>query len=351
MNLFLEKLYYQNSLKSWGISLLIILLSFLGGRALFWFFKKFVRKIISKSKLRIDDILIQSAETPLVAFIVNYGIYFGVSRLKLPTRLDHFVHNFFIGIATMCVTWFCVRFIKNIFDVYLSPMVKKTENQLDDQLLPVLKKGSIIIIWILGGVVALNNAGLDVGALVAGMGIGGLALAMAAKDTLSNFFGGITIFTDRTFKLGDRVKLNGFEGIVEEIGLRSTRLRTLEGRIVTIPNAKFTESIIENVTLEPSRKIIQKLGLTYSTDVKQLKMAQEILKKLADDDFRTENKSIISFSEFADSSLVLTFIYYIKRGEDIFQVMNDINFAILENFNQSGLDFAFPSQSIYLEKN
>lgn len=105
-------------------------------------------------------------------------------------------------------------------------------------------------------IVALNNAGYDVGALIAGLGIGGLALAMAARDTVSNVFGGFTIFTDRPFTLNDRIKVSGFDGTVDEIGIRSTRLRTLAGTLVTIPNSTFSESAVENVSAEPSRKVV-----------------------------------------------------------------------------------------------
>ena len=136
---------------------------------------------------------------------------------------------------------------------------------MDDQLLPVVRKGLRATIWILGILVALNNAGYNVGALLAGLGIGGLALAMAAKDTVANIFGGVTIFTDKPFKINERIKLGGFDGTITEIGIRSTRLKTLEGRVVTIPNAKFTGGMVENVSMEPSRKVVLNLGLVYDT--------------------------------------------------------------------------------------
>jgi len=156
-----------------------------------------------------------------------------------------------------------------------------------------------------------------VGALLAGLGIGGLALAMAAKDTVANVFGGITIFTDKPFKINDRVKLNGFDGNITEIGIRSTRLKTLEGRIVTIPNSKFTDGMVENVTLEPSRKVVLNLGLVYDTSSAQMEKAMELLKEIGEKNPSTEENVLVGFNDFGASALGLIFIYYIRKDGDI----------------------------------
>src|SRR5690606_4696085 len=125
-------------------------------------------------------------------------------------------------------------------------------NDLDNQVLPIVQKGVRTVIWSIGIIVALNNAGYDVGALIAGLGIGGLALAMAAKETVSNMFGGLMVFTIKTFKIGDRIRINGFDGFVSEISFQVTRMKTLEGRLVTIPNSLFIGNIVENVSAEPT---------------------------------------------------------------------------------------------------
>jgi MscS family membrane protein len=205
-------------------------------------------------------------------------------------------------------------------------------------------------IWAIGVIVALNNAGYDVGALIAGLGIGGLALAMAAKDTVSNIFGGFTIFTDRPFTINDRVKVAGYDGVIREIGVRSTRLETLEGRVVTIPNSKFSDTPVENVTLEPSRKVSVNLGLTYDTTPEKMKQAMEILKEIANNHESLEEKVLLSFNAFGDFAMNILFIYYIKSGADILAAQSDINMAILDRFNGAGLEFAFPTQTLYTKQ-
>ena len=193
---------------------------------------------------------------------------------------------------------------------------------------------------------AIDNAGYKIGPLLAGLGIGGIALAMAAKDTIANIFGGFTIFTDKPFMVKDRIKIDGFDGFVEEIGLRSTRVRTLDGTQVTIPNSHFSDSAVENITREPTRKVVLNLGLTYDTTPANMEKARKLLKQIATKNNGVNDKFLISFNAFGDFSLGILFIYYIKKSADILETQNDMNNEILTKFNESGLSFAFPTQSI-----
>jgi len=195
-----------------------------------------------------------------------------------------------------------------------------------------------------------DNTGFDIGAVLAGLGIGGLALAMAAKDLVSNVFGGITIFTDKPFKIKDRIKIGGFDGIVEEIGIRSTKIRTLEGRVVTVPNAKFTDSMVENVSVEPSRKVVLNLGLIYDTKPDQMQLAMDTLREIVSSHNSTEETIHLAFNKFGDSSLGILLIYYIRKGEDILKTQTDINLAIISRFTENKLEFAYPTQTILTQQ-
>ncbi len=252
---------------------------------------------------------------------------------------------------TINFTWLIARTIDTLIKEYLTPLVSGSENQLDDQLLPLARKGIRTIIWTLGIVLALNNAGYNVGALLAGLGIGGIALAMAAKDTVANMFGGLTIFVDKPFAINDRIKIGGYDGVVEEIGIRSSRIRTLEGRLVTIPNHKFTDSFVENVSSEPNRKISMNLGLTYDTPPEKMELALKILKNIQVNDRGLDDKIWLVFNSFGDFSLGINFVYYISAGQDKTEVQSRINLEILNRFNQEGLEFAFPTQTIFTVQN
>lgn len=164
-------------------------------------------------------------------------------------------------------------------------------------------------------VIGLNNAGYDVAALLAGLGIGGLAMAMAAKDTVANIFGGFTIFTDQPFRVGDRIKAAGYDGEVQEIGVRSTRLKTLEGRIVTIPNSQIADSPVENVSCEPSRKVTLNLGLTYDTTPEGMAKAMVILDEINAEHPNTEDNAKVFFNAFGDFAMNIQYIYYITKSQ------------------------------------
>jgi len=350
INEILTRTYYGNEVIAWLVAFLIILASVVVGKIVYWISGNVIKKLTKKTKTRLDDILVDMIEEPAVFGITIAGIWFAAKSLTLSESATTFFWNGFQLLIVFDVAWLITRVFDSLYQEYLVPLADKTKSDLDDHLLPIVRRSTNIIVWALAIIIALNNAGYNVGALLAGLGIGGLAFAMAAKDTISNIFGGITIFTDKPFKIGDRVKIAGFDGNIKEIGLRSSRLQTLEGRIVTIPNSKFTDSPIENVTKEPSRKVLMNIGLTYDTTPKNIEKAMKILESISKKNKGINKNYKISFTEFGDSAMNIMYIYYIKKEADILKTKTEINMAILNQFNKAKLDFAFPSQSIYIEK-
>lgn len=343
----LQQNYYGNPLQTWLLSLVVILLSLLLGKLLYWFFSKVARVFTSRTKTRVDDIIVDRIEEPVVTLLIVTGIWFGLRLLVLPAAAEHAVANAYHILLALLIGWMLTRLFDAFNEEVLKPWAAKTENDLDDQLLPIFSKGVKLIIWAMVIIIGLNNAGYDVGALLAGLGIGGLALAMAAKDTVSNIFGGFTIFSDQPFRINDRIKVAGYDGTVKEIGVRSTRLITLEGREVAIPNAKFADAPVENISREPNRKVILNLGLTYDTTPEKMQLAMDTLKQIADTNGNTEEKTVIAFNAFGDFALNVLFVYYIKKDADIAGTQTAINMEILKQFNSHGLEFAFPTQTLY----
>jgi len=343
----LQEVYYGNTLMAWIISLGVILLSVILGKVIYWVFSKVVRAFTSKTATKVDDIIIDMIEEPVVFAIIASGIWFGLTLLVLPDMFSSAISNSYSLILSLLVGWVAVRLFDALYHEYLLPWASNTDNDLDDQLMLILRKGVKMIIWVLAIVIGMNNAGYDVGALIAGLGIGGLALAMAAKDTVSNVFGGFTIFTDKPFRLNDRIVVGDYDGTVEEIGVRSTRLRTLAGRVVTIPNAQFSDEPVENISVEPSRKIVLNLGMTYDTTPDQMQGAMDTLRAIGEANSNTEEKIVIAFNGFGDFALNIMFIYYIRKGCDIGGTQTEINMEILRQFNDKKLEFAFPTQTLY----
>lgn len=344
---FLGQLFYGNTIKNWLISFGIILGAIIIGKILYWAIGKFAKRLTARTKTGLDDILVDKLEEPVVYGLVIIGFYWGFHRLSFTEGVDKFFSHLFIVIFTLNVTWLIVRTIDALIEEYIVPIVNKSESDLDDQLLPIVRKTMKAIMWALGIIIGLNNAGFDVAALIAGLGIGGLALALAAQDTVKNIFGGLMVFLDKPFKIKDRITINGMDGFVEEIGIRSTRLRTLEGRLITIPNAQFSDNPVENITAEPSRKIVVNLGLTYETSPDKMELAMQLLQDIAKSNPKTEDNVLVSFNSWGDFSLGIVFIYYIKFPEDILMVQTEINMEVLKQFNANGLDFAYPTQMLY----
>ena len=343
----LTKTYYNNTIAGWGKALLIVVAALVVGKILYWISKNLLSKLTSKTKTKFDDIVLDLVEEPIVFGFTAAGVWFGLQTLTLNEAAQSAIGKGFKFVIVLAITWMAARLLNSIFTFYLTPLAEASENDLDDQVLPIIRKGTSLTVWSIGIIVALNNAGYDVGAVLAGLGIGGLALAMAAKDTVSNFFGGVTIFTDQPFKLGDRVRVAGFDGTIEEIGIRSTRMRTLAGTLVTIPNSVFSDSSVENISEEPSRKVSLNLGLTYDTSPESMEQGLSILREIAANNSNLEEKIVLSFNAFGDFAMNILFIYYIVKDADIMGTQTEVNMEVLRRFNAAGLEFAFPTQTLY----
>ena len=341
--------FLGNPLSEWAIALAYILGSVILARIVYKIFSNRVKKWTAGTKTEIDDVIVDAVEEPISIAMVLLGFWLGYSHLHFPST-DEFMEKVFHIAVVLTATWLAARVINSIVTHLLSKMSENKQESMVNDMAPILKKTLGFSIWSLGIITAMNNAGYDVGALLAGVGIGGIAMAMAAKDFVANIFGGITVFIDRPFRVGDRVKVSGIDGTVIEIGIRSTRISTLEGRTVTIPNNQFTNSVVENVTAEPSRKVRIQLGLTYDATPESIELAIATLKTIVDKHPHTEEDVTVWFSGFGDFSLNVNCNYYINKQGHWANTPSEINLSILQQFNALNLDFAFPTQTIILDK-
>lgn len=348
MEEFILREFLGNSLQSWFLSFTIIMFTIFASIGI----KKFLNifKQNPNTKLKLANILVNNLTQPIIFCLLLIGIWISLHTLNMSDGMFGVISKTYHFIIILNITWLINRIFNSLVEEYVEPFVAKTESDLDDHLLPVIKKTLSVVIWAIGIIIAMDSVGYDVGALIAGLGIGGIAIAMAAKDSISNIFGGFNIFTDKPFKIGDRIKIGGYDGSVVEIGIRSTRLKTLDGTLVTIPNSKVTDSMVENVTREPSRKVVLNLGLTYETSSQNIEIAMNILRDIAMHKDGVNDDYVVGFNAFNDSALNIIFIYFIETGGDILKIMTEINLEILSKFNAAKLDFAFPTQTINLVK-
>ncbi|MBS1266843.1 MAG: Small-conductance mechanosensitive channel MscMJ [Candidatus Woesearchaeota archaeon] len=341
----LAKTYYNNTVKEWLYALLIIFGVAIIAKIFYKIIGSILKRLTSKTKSKIDDIFIDMLEEPLVFALILGGAWFGLNTLVLSDAIKALLVKAFHFLIAIDIAWLLARLFEAIYEEYIVPFAKNTDTELDDQILPLIRKGVKSIIWALGIVIALNNAGYNVGAILAGLGIGGIALAMAAKDTISNIFGGIAIFTDQLFLIGDRIKISGIDGVVEEIRLRSTKVRTMQGRLTTIPNSEFISAAVENVSSEPSRKVKVTLGVSCDLSKKKMQKAMKIVNDLLE-----KNKNVVkhsvAFNGFGDFTFDIFVIYYIKKGAGVLDTKTQVNLEILNQFNKHKIDMPYPTQVV-----
>jgi len=248
---------------------------------------------------------------------------------------------------------YVVYCLVDVVDQYLTGLAERTESKVDDILAPLLGRSIRITIAV---IVLLNVAtvvsGKSIMTILAGLGVGGLAVALAAQDTVKNFFGSLVILGDRPFEIGDRIIVDGHDGPVERVGFRSTKIRTLDGHLVTVPNSEMVNKTVQNVGKRPYIRRVSNLTITYDTPPDKVTRAVEIVKDiLADHEgMAPDLPPRVFFNGFNDCSLNVLMIYWF-HPPDYWRYMafsERINMLILERFNEDGIEFAFPTQTLYL---
>ena len=345
----LENELWGNSIENWGISILIILGAIIIVKLLSLLGKKVIKPFVTGTDNHLDDVIFYSLEAPVKFAIILLGIWIAIHRLVYPDSFVKVVDNAYSILIVLDITWFFGRLFSSLLQVYWG----KQSNGQANKMMPIIKRTILVIVWLIGIVMALSNVGVNISALLGTLGIGGIAFALAAQDTVKNVFGAFTILTDKPFSIGDTIRVDSYEGTVVDVGVRSTKIMNYDKRIITFPNYKITDTSIVNISSEPMRRVVLNLGLTYDTTSEKMKEALELLKSIPK---RVENVSsnpsdiVAVFTEYSDSALVIMYIYFIEKQGDILGVTSNMNMEILAAFNKAGLNLAFPTRTVYIQK-
>lgn len=280
------------------------------------------------------------------------GVWLGVVLLQGERGIDlDLQSSWLISTELPFVLWFALRLTDNLTGIWLEK-AKLTEGTYDDQLAPFVRAGVKATLIIVAVIMIIQNAGGDVGSLLAGFGIGGVAIAMASKDAIANLFGSLVIFIDRPFQIGDWVEIGGQEGTVEEVGMRVTRIRTFANSLITVPNAQLTTTAINNWSRMQKRRIKLTLGISYGATADQVAAAVEAIREVLRNDERIDQSfSLVNFTDFGASSLDI-FVYCFTtttRWDEYMQVRQEVLLEFMRSVEKLGLSFAFPSTSVYVE--
>jgi MscS family membrane protein len=323
---------------------------------LFLFFKKIFatyilnsfKFITSKTKTNLDDKFIDAIEGPLKFLFVIGGVYFFFYFLNIHHPI---VMHILKAMLIFDVFWVLYNLISEFEESLFKVLGRfgKASREFTGFLIKITK----IVIISIGVIALLQDWGINVTGFIASLGLGGLAFALAAKDTAANIFGGIAILTDNIFKIGEWVKIGNVEGIVEDIGMRTTKIRAFDKRLIIVPNATIANTSVENFSRRDKRRVMMRIGLTYSTSTETLKKIVEEIREmlLNHKEIAKDESLLIYFDQFDDSSLSIFCYFFTTTAiwQDYLRIREDINLKIKEIVERNGSSFAFPSNSIYFE--
>lgn len=348
---FFSKKFYGSTLKEWLIALSIILGAIIVGRILYWFFTKIVRIFTERTETKLDDIIIDKIEEPIVAAIVIAGFWWGISYLHFKPKTKEQIEGFIYLIIILDVAWLIVRTIDGLIEEYIVPLVEESESNLDDAILPIARRGFKVIVWVIAVVVGLNNAGYDVATVLAGLGIGGVALAIGARTTIMNIFGGLSVLINQPFKIGDRILISGHDGYVQEIGLSNTRLRTfIDDFLVTIPNKVFTDKEVVNISAASGVKGVFYLNISTTTPGKKITALTKFLQDLSINHEYVEADNKTTLQEFSDFSVMVRYVFYIKNNAPYWDTKTELGVRIMNYFEEQNIMFAQRRMTFYTEE-
>lgn len=363
MNDFLSRELLNNSYQAIGTSLLILLIGYVLRKSasrslshlLFRLFKKF-------SKGTGHDQFVSLLIRPFQGIILLVSLYLALVPLKFPElmHLDgeeiktarDIMHRVYGAAIIGVVTWLVLRMVDFIIMV-LYERAQETEDKSDDQIILFMKDLIKVLVVIFASFFILSAIfHVNITSLIAGLGIGGLAVALAAQDTLSNLLASFIIFLDKPFKAGDTVNFDDITGTIEKVGFRSTKVRTLEKSLLTVPNKSLTDGPLNNITESPFRRVKFIVGLTYGTTSAQIQTIIDEISAVLKEHEETKDDFTVAFSDFGAYSMdiMVLFFVYSNDWEKMVRVKEEINFKIMHIVEKNGCDFAFPTQTIHVEK-
>lgn len=333
------------------LGLFALILAGLVFRALIRSTLDFLNFLARKTRYTLDQNLTRLAKGPLDLLAMGVFWFATLRLLRFEGDLYTFLSLAIRGVISIALIWAAYR-LSSLLTIYFQKMAEKTESTLDDHLVPLLNRTIRIFTIILGTLVAVQNLGVNVMSLLAGLGIGGIAFALAAKDTVANFFGSIMILFDSPFQVGDWVVLGSAEGTVEEIGFRSTRIRTFYNSLITVPNSDLMNARIDNMGRRKYRRIRTTLGIRYDTDPERIEAFLEGLKKIIQANPHTRKDYFhVVLSGFGSSSLEIMVYCFLEVPDWSVELVERQNLFLefLRLAKELKVEFAFPTETLIVE--
>ena len=346
MQAFLNQSYFSNTIQDYLIFLVSIIVSLIVITIFKLIIIKRLNRWAEKTKTMIDDLIISGIRKYLTPLLYIGAIYLNTKVLYLHPTLEKIINIAVLAVITILAATFVSSVFVFIFNKYW-----ENKNPGDNKIAMRWISTTIrLLIWVAALLLFLENIDVHVTALVAGLGVGGIAIAFAAQALLEDFFSFFTIFFDRPFEIGDFIIVGDMMGTVDHIGIKTTRLKSISGEQLIFSNKDLTNSRVKNYKRMEKRRVLFTLGVTYDTPLEKLKVIPSIIKNIIDEaDDATFDRA--HFASYGDFSLNFETVYYVMSNDynkymDIQQI---INFKLKEEFDATGIEFAFPTQTLYVQ--
>ncbi len=309
-----------------------------------------LKRLAAKTETTLDDKLFPALEGPVTTFVMVTGIFAAVKVLKLSETTDRTIGYGSTVAFSLVVFWGLLRAFGAVLD-HMHEVAREKQMGVA-AFMPWIKKTLVAIFVVIGVLITVQSLGFNVSTILSGLGIGGLAFALAAQDTIANLFGSIVVAIDQPFKVGETVRIGANTGLVEDIGLRSTKIRLIDKSLVILPNKLVSSEAIVNLSRFTQRRVEQVIGLTYDTRPDQMEAIVEEVRQIILAEPTVDVTSVmVFFRDFSASSLDL-WIVYLTTGDDFQEglaLRQRVNLAIMRAVAARGLSFAFPTQTMHLD--
>ena len=354
------RLFYEVTLERFSLQQLALAFGFVLGalilrKLLLYALGRYAGRLEGAERRGLPGLFLDALSRPLGMAILLLGLYLAVLSFRPSARIAGATGMAGSVLFGLVLTWLMLRLV-DVFMRLLQQWTSRTDSTLDDQLVPLIGRAAKVAVGILAALMILQNFGYSVSGLIAGLGVGGLAVALAAQKTLADLFGSIMLLVDRPFVLGDWIRSpdGSIEGVVERIGFRSTRIRTFDQTLITIPNSRLADFVIDNVTLRPARRVWMTVRVPYRSTAEQMR---EIIGRIeailrAHPEVDQESFLMVKFTDFGEYSReIMVYYFTVPTGwVDHLRIREEVNFRIVEALEEMGLSIAFPTQIVHLSQ-
>ena len=348
MNSFWDNLLWGNTIRDWTIAASVIVVALLVLKVIRHVVLVRLKKVADRSKATFDDLIMTVLQSCVMPLLYCLAIYFGLQYLSISAKAQQLIH-----VAIMVIsTFFIIRTITSVLGYFIQGFIRR---QAPEETKRKQARGIFVIIqafiWLAGLIFLVDNLGYDITTIITGLGIGGVAIALAAQTILGDLFSYIVIFFDKPFEIGDFIIVDDKMGVVEYIGIKTTRLRTLGGEQLICSNTDLTNSRVHNYKRMQRRRVVFKFGVVYGTRAEKLQQIPKMAKEAIESLERTQFDRAHFFS-FGDYSLIFEVVYYVLSADynQYMDIQQNINMQLFTRFEQEQIKFALPTQTLLFNK-